>query len=182
MPFENRLTEMKRLPLVISVALSLAVPLGAQERVDLLLHGGKIFSADEQLSIYSAVAVLDGRIVALGGPDELHSRYQAVRTVDLDGKLVVPGFIDTHIHISGDPARWVDLSGLRDLAELKARITRKAEQLGSGEWITGYGWSEDELTEQRRPLRSTVCPTRRPGICRTNLRRQARIPRKGPPY
>ena len=149
---ENRLIEMKRLALAISVALVSVAPLGAQERVDLLLHGGKIFSADEQLSTYSAVAVLDGRIVALG-PDELRSRYQATRTVDLGGKLVVPGFIDTHIHISGDAARWVDLSGLEDLAELKARVTRKAEQLGSGEWITGYGWSEDELTEQRRPLR-----------------------------
>jgi predicted amidohydrolase YtcJ len=39
------------------------------------------------------------------------------------------------------------------MSELKARVTRKAEQLGSGEWITGYGWWEDELAEQRRPLR-----------------------------
>ena len=129
-----------------------AAPAQAQEPVDLLLHDGKVFAADELLSTYSAIAVRDGHIVALGW-DELTDRYRAARTIDLDGRLVLPGFIDTHIHIRGNPERWVDLAGLENLAELKGRVTRKAEQLGAGEWITGYGWSEDELAEQRRPLR-----------------------------
>lgn len=124
----------------------------AQGPVDLLLHNGKVFAADELLSTYSAVAVRDGRIAALGW-DGLAERYRAARTIDLDGRLALPGFIDTHVHISGDAERHVDLAGLENLAELKARVSRKAEQLGAGEWITGYGWSEDELAEQRRPLR-----------------------------
>ena len=132
-----------------------AAPLRAQESVDLLLHNGKIFTADELLSTFTAVAVRDDRIVALGW-DGLLDQYRAVRTVDLDDKLVVPGFIDTHIHISGDPERWVDLAGLENMAELKARVTRKAEQLGSGEWITGYGWSEDELAERRRQVHAAL--------------------------
>jgi hypothetical protein len=143
---------MKRLVTALCVAGLVAAPLRAQEPVDLLLHNGKVFTADELLSTFSAVAVRDGRIVALGW-DGLADQYEADRTIDLGGKLLVPGFIDTHIHISGDPERWVDLSGLENMSELKARVTRKAEQLGSGEWITGYGWSEDELTEQRRPFR-----------------------------
>ena len=129
-----------------------ASPAPAQEPVDLLLHNGKVFAADELLSTYSAAAVRNGRIVALGW-NELAERYRAGRTIDLEGRLVLPGFIDTHIHIRGNPERWVDLAGLENLAELKGRVTRKAEQLGSGEWITGYGWSEDELAEQRRPMR-----------------------------
>ena len=132
-----------------------SVPVQAQEPVDLLLHNGKVFTADELLSTYSAVAVRDGRIVALGW-DELTDRFRAARTIDLDGRLVLPGFIDTHIHMRGNPPRWVDLAGLESLSELKARVTRKAEQLGAGEWITGYGWSEDELAEQRRPLRQDL--------------------------
>ena len=122
------------------------------EPADLLLHNGKVFTADALLSTYSAVAVRDGRIVGLGW-DDLAARFEAERTIDLAGRLVVPGFIDTHVHVSGDAERWVDLAGLENIAELKARVTRKAEQIGSGEWITGYGWSEDELAEQRRPLR-----------------------------
>ena len=129
-----------------------AAPARAQEPVDLLLHNGKVFAADQLLSTYSAVAVRGGRIVALGW-DELTDRYRAARTIDLEGRLVLPGFIDTHIHIRGNPERWVDLAGLESLGELKGRVARKAEQLGAGEWITGYGWSEDELAEQRRPFR-----------------------------
>jgi len=144
---------MKRLLIAGGILCVLATaPLQAQESVDLILHNGKIFTADALLSTFSAVAVRDDRIVALGW-DGLLDQYRAARTVDLAGKLVVPGFIDTHIHISGDPERWVDLAGLDNMAELKARVSRKAERLGSGEWITGYGWSEDELTERRRPLR-----------------------------
>ena len=134
------------------LAMTGALPTQAQEPVDLLLHNGKVFAADELLSTYSTIAVRDGRIAALGW-DELAGRYRAARTIDLGGRLVLPGFIDTHIHMRGNPERWVDLAGLESLAELKGRVTRKAEQLGAGEWITGYGWSEDELAEQRRPLR-----------------------------
>ena len=54
----------------------------AQEPVDLLLHNGKVFAADELLSTYSAVAVRDGRIAALGW-DGLADRYRAARTIDL---------------------------------------------------------------------------------------------------
>ena len=143
---------MKRFLLAVWMLCVTVAPARAQESVDLVLHNGKIFTADQLLSTFSAVAVRDDRIVALGW-DGLLDQYRAARTVDLDGKLVVPGFIDTHIHISGDPERWVDLAGLENMAELKARVTRKAERLGSGEWITGYGWSEDELAERRRPLR-----------------------------
>ena len=143
---------MKRFLLAVWMLCVTVAPARAQESVDLVLHNGKIFTADQLLSTFSAVAVRDDRIVALGW-DGLLDQYRAARTVDLDGKLVVPGFIDTHIHISGDPERWVDLAGLENMAELKARVTRKAERLGSGEWITGYGWSEDELVELRRPLR-----------------------------
>lgn len=145
---------MQKLVLGVAVVTLLcsAPPVAAQEPVDLIIHNGKIFTSDELLSIYSAVAVRGGRIVALGW-DGVLDRYRASRTIDVGGKLVVPGFVDTHIHISGDPERHVDLAGLESMAELKARVSRKAEQLGSGEWITGYGWSEDELAEQRRPLR-----------------------------
>ena len=142
----------KTLIITVSLALGLAASTHAQQPVDLVLHNAKIFTADQLLSTYSAVAVDDGRIVALGWGD-ITERYRGARTIDAGGRLVIPGFIDAHIHMSGDPERWVDLAGLESISELKARVTRKAEQLGSGEWITGYGWSEDELAEQRRPFR-----------------------------
>jgi len=130
-------------------------PLSAQEPVDLILHGGTIFTADDLLSIQHAVAIRDGRIVDVGG-EGLLDRYRADRTIDLDGKFVVPGFIDSHIHISGDPRWYIDLNGVSSIAEIQRRVRAKADELEPGHWITGYGWSEDELAEGRRPLRGDL--------------------------
>jgi len=149
---------MSRLSSRPAVGFALAVLLSAcnaREPVDLLLHNGKIFTADEALSIQQAVAVRDGRIVAVGGED-LTSRYEATRTIDLEGKTVVPGFDDTHIHISGSPQREIDLRETMSIAELQEQVRAKAAELGEGEWITGYGWAEDQFAEQRMPTRQDL--------------------------
>lgn len=122
------------------------------EPADLILTGGKIAIVDEDFSIHSTIAVRDGRVLAVGGP-ELLSGIRAERVVELDGRLVVPGFNDTHTHIRGRAPRHIDLGGAESIAEIQELIRQKVAELGEGEWITGYGWSEDELVEQRRPLR-----------------------------
>jgi predicted amidohydrolase YtcJ len=90
------------------------------------------------------------------GGDEIAERYAAERTVDLAGRLVVPGFNDTHTHIRGQARRHVDLGGVPSIADIQRLVGEKAAELGEGEWITGYGWSEDELAEGRRPLRDDL--------------------------
>jgi len=133
-----------------------AVPAAAaQQRVDLLLHNGKIFTADPLGSMQRAVAIKGGRIVAVGG-DELAARYRASRTVDLQGRLVTPGFIDTHIHVHGTPRRHVDLASFETIAEIQQAIRDKAKELGPGEWVTGYGWAEGVVKEKRPPFRGDL--------------------------
>ena len=123
-----------------------------KEPADLVLHNGKIVTADEAFSIHEAVVVRDGKIVAVGGNDLLSS-YEAARVVDLQGKMAMPGFNDTHIHVRGQPRRAVDLTQAKSLTEIFGAVTSKAQEMGKGEWVTGYGWSEDQLEEKRRPLR-----------------------------
>jgi predicted amidohydrolase YtcJ len=123
--------------------------------VDLLFHNGKIVTIDASLSIVSAVAVTGDRIVAVGGM-ELLEEYVAGETVDLDGRFMMPGFIDSHTHLSGQPERYVDLTKTASIEEIKRLVAAKAEALGQGEWITGYGWSEDFMAEKRRPLRDDL--------------------------
>jgi predicted amidohydrolase YtcJ len=130
----------------------IGTPLCAQTPADLILHNGKIFTADDMLSVHRAIVVKDGRIVAVGG-DELARRYGAPHVIDLRGRLVVPGFNDSHTHQRGRPRRYVDMSGTRSISEFQERLRQKAAELGPGEWITGWGWSEDEFAEKRRPLR-----------------------------
>ena len=127
----------------------------APEPADLLLHNGKIVTVDDAFSIQQAVAVRDGRIIAVGGEDLL-SRYDATLIIDLEGKTVLPGFNDTHLHISGSPAREIDLTETTSIAELQQQVRAKADQLGEGEWITGYGWSEDAFAELRKPTRTDL--------------------------
>ncbi|MGH9324851.1 MAG: amidohydrolase [Vicinamibacteria bacterium] len=138
----------------VLLPLSLFLGFGCRpkEPADLVLHNGKIVVADEPFSIHQAVVVEAGKIVAVGGNDLLDS-YEAARVIDLEGKMAMPGFNDTHIHIRGQARRAVDLREAKSLGEIFGAVTAKANELGKGEWVTGYGWSEDQLEEKRRPLR-----------------------------
>ncbi|NIU77676.1 MAG: amidohydrolase, partial [Gammaproteobacteria bacterium] len=72
---------------------------GAEAAADLILVGGSIYTVEAELPRAEAVAVRDGRIVAVGGEDEItHYRGPPTAVVELDGAFVVPGFIDSHTH------------------------------------------------------------------------------------
>lgn len=132
-----------------------AAPLTAATPVDLILTNGKVVTVDADFSIHDTVVVNDGLIVETGGR-ALLDRYDAAETVDLEGKMLMPGFVDSHIHIRGRPRRYIELSEVESISEIQDLIRAKVEEIGEGEWITGYGWSEDELAEGRRPLRADL--------------------------
>ena len=144
-----------RTPAVLMAVFALLACSDAREPVDLILTGGKIAVVDDAFSIAQTVVVTEGRIVAVGSND-LTSQYRAETTIDLGGRLVVPGFNDTHTHIRGNARRHIDLGGTESIAEIQGLIRDKVAEIGEGEWVTGYGWSEDELSEGRRPLRSDL--------------------------
>lgn len=145
---------MRRLPLAFAV---LAAIVGCQQRepADLVLYNLRALTMDDEGSTHEVIVVRDGRILATGGND-LRSIYRADQEEDLGGATVIPGFIDSHIHIHGWAQRYVHLPELESIAEISRNVREKAAELGPGEWITGYGWSEDELEEGRRPLRSDL--------------------------
>jgi predicted amidohydrolase YtcJ len=137
-------------------SLGMAARLQAQgASADLVLFNGKIVTVDDAFSIRQAIVIKDGRIVAVGG-NELRNRYAAARSIDLGGRTVLPGFMDTHIHLAGHSRRYIDLNDTKSLAELKQQVSDKAKELGPGEWITGAGWDEYHFTEQKKPLRGDL--------------------------
>ncbi len=147
---------MRKCAAVTVTALSLV--LGACEppaAADLILTGGRIAIVDDDFSIHETLVVRDGLVLAVGDAS-LADEYSAPRTVDLDGRLVVPGFNDTHTHIRGNARRHIDLGGTESIIEIQDLIRAKIEEMGEGEWITGYGWSEDELAEGLRPFRAAL--------------------------
>jgi predicted amidohydrolase YtcJ len=142
---------------ILSLSLLACGESAVDDRVEVatILHNGKVVTIDAELSIASAVAVDGTDIVAVGG-EELLEQYKSPNTLDLGGKVVVPGFIDTHTHLRGRPQRHIDLTRTRSIEELKGQVRDKVAEIGTGEWITGYGWSEDVIAEERRPLRSDL--------------------------
>lgn len=128
---------------------------------DLILFNGKIVTVDERDTIAEAVAVKDGRIATVGVNSEvLRMKGTATDTIDLKGRTVVPGFIDSHCHMIstglGNVAGNLDLSeesGVHSIADLKFKIKERASKTPRGEWIVGVKEDDQKLSERRHPTR-----------------------------
>jgi len=127
----------------------------AAAAVDLILTNGKVLTVDADFSIHDTV-VVDGGVIVETGDASLLQGYNAAQIVDLEGKLLMPGFIDSHTHIRGRPNHFIDLTEVGSVAEIRQLVEARAVEVGEGNWVTGYGWSEDQLTEGRRPLRDDL--------------------------
>jgi predicted amidohydrolase YtcJ len=136
--------------------LSLLVPAwAAAEPADMVLFNGKVLTVDDAFSIHRALAIRDGKIVAVGG-DEVARQYEAPVRVDLKGRTLMPGFMDNHLHPGSTSPRSIDLRKVRSIVEIQSLVRTKAAQLGPGEWISGYGWAESNLAERRNVVRADL--------------------------
>jgi predicted amidohydrolase YtcJ len=142
---------------MIPSLLLLSLTLLSQERsaADLVLRNGKIHDPGAGRE-FEAIAIKDGRVLATGTNAQIAARYRATREIELKGRLVIPGFNDTHIHVRGDAPHYVELSDVKSIQEIRDRVAAKSKQVGKGAWVTGYGWSEDQLEEKRKPNRKDL--------------------------
>ena len=124
---------------------------------DTVLLNGRVYPVDRDFTVTEAVAVLGERIIASGSTDRVRSLAGTdTRVVDLEGRTVVPGFMDCHLHpvYSGKNLLQVQLTGCKTMGEVLERIRSRTEQLPPGEWFRGSNhWSVDELEEGRLPYR-----------------------------
>lgn len=101
-----------------------------------------------------AIAVTNNKITKVGTNQEIEPLIgENTLVLNLEGKTVVPGLIDTHIHVTdyGRCLMWLDLSTAKSLAEMQQLIKQKAQQTPAGRWIIGQGWNETRFKEQRMP-------------------------------
>jgi len=128
---------------------------------DLALINGKIITVDPQDSIAEAVAAKFGRIIAVSSDEDIQNLIGTeTKVIDLHGKTVLPGFIDSHCHMIATGGRHVmgvlDLSqeaGVGSIADIQARIKEKARTTPEGEWIIGGLEDDSKLAEGRHPTR-----------------------------
>jgi len=132
---------------------------------DLVLLGGKIWTgepeilpgeAERPVIMAEAVAILHGRIIAVGGNDDIRAYVApATKVIDLQGRLCVPGFIDAHVHLLAGGRRLlqIDLKDTRDEAEFVRRLAEKARHTPKGGWILGGNWDEQAWPSAQLPTR-----------------------------
>lgn len=127
---------------------------GGADAADLVLTGGRVVTVDDARPEAEAVAMRGDRIVAVGSAAEI-SGYIGENTevVDLAGRLVVPGFIESHGHFVslGQRALILDLTTVTTWDEIVAMVAEAALAAPPGEWITGGGWHQEKWTTVPEP-------------------------------
>ncbi|MCB9868233.1 MAG: amidohydrolase [Planctomycetes bacterium] len=123
-----------------------AEPAGAGP-VDLVLLGGRIVTLDPVLGEVEALAAHEGRVVFAGTAVAARARIgPQTRVLSLDGRLVVPGFIEGHGHFIalGDAKQRLDLTSVRSWDEVVDMVAGAASRATPGEWIVGRGWHQEK--------------------------------------
>jgi predicted amidohydrolase YtcJ len=145
-----------RLLLVVVFAFQIAQ---ADEPADLLFHNGKIATVDVDFRIVSALAVRDGKITAVGTDEQvLAQRGPKTEVIDLRGKFVVPGLIDSHVHPDSAAMHEFDHSipAMESIEDVLAYIVARAKVVPEGEWITLRQVFITRLKEQRYPTKEEL--------------------------
>src|SRR5262249_48837198 len=111
---------------------------------DLLLLHANVVTMNSAKPTAQAIAVAGERITWVGSDREGQKLFPAVRTIDLHGAAVLPGFIDAHTHMFelGKSLLRLNLKDVATEEEVVARVRQKAASAAPGEWILGWGWDE----------------------------------------
>jgi hypothetical protein len=122
--------------------------------MDLILKNGKIVTMDEKNPRAEAVAIKDGKFFKVGANEEiLKLKEEKTKVIDLEGKVLLPGFIDSHMHFLdfGYSLTKVDLNGSKSINEIINRTNKFFENkdIKEGDWLKGRGWNQDILEENR---------------------------------
>lgn len=134
---------------IITSALLLFVTCGrppTDDVANLVLLGGNIVTMDESQPHVQAVAVKGDRIVAMGTDDAIQKWMGSkTQTISLDGKTVVPGMIDAHVHFISIGARkmGIDASQAASKEDIVQMVKERVDQTSPGEWIRGRGWDQN---------------------------------------
>jgi len=150
--------------LLIALAVSASAQMtnASGPKADIIFTHANIYTGVPANSAFSsilreeAIAVRGDRILATGKNADMEKfKGPQTQVVDLGGHFVMPGFNDAHLHLedAGTTQLSVDLTGVKSLDELRARVQKKVEQSKAGDWILGAGWDETLWPVKAVPLR-----------------------------
>lgn len=129
------------------------------KKADLIVKNAKIYTVDKNFALASALAVKDGKILAVGNNDEIISAFEAFEVLDCEGKPVYPGLIDAHCHFTGYGVgllKRADLVDTRSFDEILAIMKEHQQKFPSAFWIEGRGWDQNDWPEKQFPTREEL--------------------------
>src|ERR1019366_2720482 len=152
---------MNRLPALLLLTAAMTAAPAWSQSADTLLVNGKIVTLDEKSPLRDAMAIREGRIVALGTSAEIRKLAgKSSRVIDLQGRTVIPGPIDSHMHAIraalsfSTEVNWI---GAASLTEALRRIHEASLTMKPGAWlIVAGGWNVQQFKEKRRPTQAEL--------------------------
>lgn len=127
---------------------------GQQLSADLVITNAKIHTMAADGKVAAAIAIRDGKIIAVGGESDVKGLIgTATKVIDAKGKVIIPGFNDSHVHFLsvGSQLSSVDLRDAATPAEFVRRIKEFAAKLPKGQWILGGNWDHENWTPNDLP-------------------------------
>jgi hypothetical protein len=139
---------------------------GQPLKADLILLNGKVVTFDDHDRRVTGIAIRGREIVAVGSDTDVRAvAGPQSRVVDVEGRLVLPGFVDAHSHTTGVPPDYLDLTGATSIPQIVGAVEQKANATTPGQWIVAAGpfmlwrgWDDQRLKEKRLLTRWDLDP------------------------
>jgi len=134
------------------VALAFFSSCSKKEQADLIVYNARVYTVNSTFDTVQALAVKDGKILAVGRSDEIKKQFKGTEEIDAEGKTVYPGFIDAHAHFYGygQSLQTADLRETKSWAEVLQRLADFAKTHPNG-WLIGNGWDQNDWEDKAFP-------------------------------
>ncbi len=128
-----------------------------KQKADLLVYNATVYTVDSSFGKAEAIAVKDGKIIAVGKADSLLNAFEVTEKIDAGGKFIYPGFIDAHCHFMayGKGLQECDLTGTTSWQEILDKLKTFAAQHPNG-WLIGRGWDQNDWANKNFPVNDSL--------------------------
>ncbi len=151
---------MRYIFILLTLSLTASCWFNKKIAVDLTVINAKIYTVNEKFETAEALAVKNGRIIAVGSTAEIAEKYSGKEEIDAGGKPLYPGFIDAHAHFYryGENLQTADLVGTKSWHEIIDKVSAFSKQSGvengdgdDGKWLIGRGWDQNDWEVKQYP-------------------------------
>ena len=148
---------MKRIPLIFALFFLISCQQKSKIVVDSIVLNATIYTVNKAFDTASAMAIKEGRIVAIGSSQEISSKFEATNILDAKGKFIYPGLFDAHCHFYGFglSLQEVNLRGTKSMDEIISKL-KAFQKLKKLDFIIGNGWDQNDWAVKIYPNKAIL--------------------------